>query len=318
MLLSICSPVYRAEKIIPELVRCIEAAVKQITEDYEIILVEDCSPDGSWEVIKKLCESNRKVVGVKFAKNSGQHNAITAALTYAKGEYVVVMDCDLQDDPKYIPELLAEARKGYHIVYTSKYRRKHSTFKNITGKLYGYFLLKLTGNEDLYKSEVGSYSLLSRKAVDAFLLYKDVHRHYLMILRRLGFKCTTIRIEHQQRYEGKSSYNFIKLLNHAIDGVVSQSNRLLYLSVYIGLGIFALSFLFIILLIVLYFMKGFLSGWTSIMVMLLLSIGLIMLIFGIHGLYIGKIFDQVKQRPLYIVEEKLNYHDEMEETRPNL
>lgn len=316
MFLSVCSPVYRAQSILPELVRRIEESLKPLAIDYEIVLVEDCSPDESWNVISQICTENSRVIGVKLAKNSGQHNAITAALAHAKGDYVVVMDCDLQDDPKYIPELLTEAQKGYHIVYTAKEKRSHSAFKNLTGRLYGYFLLKLTGNSELYKSEIGSYSLLSRNAVEAFLSFREVHRHYLMILRRLGFRSTAIRIKHNPRFEGKSSYTFFKLLNHAIDGIVSQSNRLLYLSVYVGLAMFAFSFAFIAILFVLYFTKGFLSGWTSLMVMLLFSTGLIMLTFGIHGLYLGKIFDQTKARPLYIVEETHNYNDhEVEKNR---
>ncbi len=317
MYLSICSPVYRAEKILPELVRRIEEAVKPLTDDYEIILVEDCSPDASWKIIEEICAQNLRVVGIKLSKNFGQHYAITAALAHSKGNYVVIMDCDLQDDPKYIPELLSTAQKGYNVVYTVKKARRHNVLKNISARLYGFILDKLTENEELYNLKIGAYSILSRKVVEAFLLFKDVHRHYLLVLKKLGFKSTTISIEHKERFEGKSSYNFTKLFNSAIDGIVSQSNRLLYLSVYIGLGMFVLSLFFIGLLFALYFTQGFLSGWTSLMVMLLFSTGVVMLVFGIHGLYIGKIFDQVKGRPLYIVEETLNYKrdDEMEKTR---
>jgi dolichol-phosphate mannosyltransferase len=309
MFLSVCSPVYRAQNILPELVRRIEEAVKPLTNDYEIVLVEDCSPDESWKVLSEICAVNPRVVGIKLAKNSGQHNAITAALAHSKGDYVVVMDCDLQDDPKYIPELLAEARKGYHIVYTAKEKRRYSTFKNITARLYGFVLHKMTGSSELYKAETGAYSLMTRKAVDAFLSFKEVHRHYLLILRRLGFRSTVIYIEHHPRFEGKSSYTFAKLLGLAVDGIVSQSNLMLYMSVYIALAMFVLSFVFMVILIILYFTKGFLSGWTSLMVTVLFSTGLILFSLGIHGLYIGKIFDQVKERPLYIIEEYINYSE---------
>jgi dolichol-phosphate mannosyltransferase len=309
MVLSVCSPVYRAQNILPELVRRIEESVKPLTNDYEIVLVEDCSPDESWRVLSEICAINPRVVGIKLAKNSGQHNAITAALKHAKGNYVVVMDCDLQDDPKYIADMYAEAQKGINIVFTSKINRSHSLWKNVSGQIFGYLLMKLTGNEELYKSNIGSYSLITRKVVNVFLTINDVHRHYIMILRTLGFSHSIVSIKHHKRFEGKSSYVFSKLVNHAIDGIVSQSNRLLYLSVYVGLSMFALSLLLIMVLFVLYYTKGFLSGWTSLMVMILFSTGLIMLIFGIHGLYIGKIFDQVKGRPLYIVEEYINYSE---------
>jgi len=219
-LISIVSPVYKAEKIVDLLVERIITEVGKITEDFEIILVEDGSPDNSWQKIEENCQKDYRIKGIKLSRNFGQHYAITAGLDYTKGEWVVVMDCDLQDDPKYIQDLYNAALKGFDIVYTQKGKRKHSFVKNITSYFFNIIFNWLVDNKQWKSSKnVGSYSLLSKKVVKAFLEFKDYRRHYLMVLRWLGFNHTFVEIEHQKRYEGKSSYNFIKLLNLALDGI---------------------------------------------------------------------------------------------------
>lgn len=306
--ISIVSPVYRAEKIIPELVRRIEECVSPITSSYEILLTEDGSPDNSWAAIEAVAATNKKVKGVKLSRNFGQHYAISACMREATGNYVVVMDCDLQDDPKYIAELYAKAKEGYDIVYTTKTTRAHSFFKNITAKVFYSIFNSLTENErSNAQGSIGSYSLLSRKVVDAFNSINDFHRHYLMVLRLLGFRSTFVQVEHNKRFEGTSSYNLSKLITHAIDGITSQTDKLLRLSITVGFVIFAISFLGGTALIINYIVAGALAGYTSLMVMLLFSTGLILMSIGITGLYIGKIFDQVKGRPLYIIEKKVNF-----------
>jgi glycosyltransferase involved in cell wall biosynthesis len=307
-LISVVSPVYRAADIVDELVKQVSEALAAITPDFEIVLVEDGSPDGSWQKIEENCKQNPKVKGVKLSRNFGQHYAISAGLREAKGDYVVVMDCDLQDDPKYITQLLEKAQEGFDIVYTVKEKRAHSFFKNITATFFYFIFNALTDNQTLNANgTVGSYSLLSRKVVDAFNSINDYHRHYLMVLRLLGFNYTFVPVEHKERFSGKSSYNFARLIAHAIDGITSQTDKLLRISILIG-GIFCtLSFLGGIGLIIFYLVNGALPGYTSLMVMLLFSTGLILMSIGITGLYIGKIFDQVKNRPLYIIEKKVNF-----------
>jgi glycosyltransferase involved in cell wall biosynthesis len=307
-LISIVSPVYRAEKIIDELVSRLVESLSAITQDFEIVLVEDGSPDGSWQKIEENCKANAKLKGIKLSRNYGQHYAISAGLAEAAGDYVIVMDCDLQDDPKYIGDLYRMAKEGNGIVYTVKKERKHSFFKNITARFFYLVFNSLTDNKNAAAvGTVGSYSILSRQVVDAFNQIKDYHRHYLMVLRLLGYKSAYLTVEHQNRFEGRSSYNLGKLINHAIDGITSQTDKLLRISVTIGFIMFLVSFLGAIILLLHYLISGVATqGYTSLMEMLLASTGLILMSLGITGIYIGKIFDQVKGRPLYLVEKRVN------------
>jgi polyisoprenyl-phosphate glycosyltransferase len=306
-LISIVSPVYGAEKIVDELVKRLRDQLESMQVTYEIVLVDDRSPDRGWERIVANCAQYPTVKGIRLSRNFGQHYAITAGIRAAKGEYVIIMDCDLQDNPKYIPDLVAKAKEGYEVVFTQKKRRAHSFFKNITAAFF-FRLLNFLSNDNRSKADMqtGAYSLLSRKAVEAFCRIRDYHRHYLMIVRLLGFKQAAIEIEHDKRFEGKSSYNFSRLLRHAMNGITSQSARLLNFSIVAGFFFFILSILGVIYLIISYCLIGAFQGYTSLMVVLLLVSGLILISIGITGLYIGRIFEQVKGRPLYIVDEAIN------------
>ncbi len=306
VLISIVTPVYRAENIIDELVRRIEEATKTITDDFEIILVEDGSPDNSWRKIIENCSKNKFVKGIKLSRNFGQHYAITAGLEASCGQYAVVMDCDLQDNPKYIPELYKKALEGNEIVYTHKIKRKHSFLKNISARFF-FAMFNWLSNSKNANANVGSYSMLSRKAVNDFLKIKDFHRHYLMVLRWLGFTNSYIIIEHEKRFAGNSSYNLYRLIKHAINGITSQSVKLLYISITIGILFFLFSIAMAAYLVFMYFESGYKAGWTSTILLMLLSTGLILMSIGITGIYIGKIFEQVKDRPLFLIEKKINF-----------
>ena len=314
-LISVVSPVYGAEQIVDKLVERISEEVSQITDNYEIVLVEDCGPDNSWARIVANCHQHPKVKGVRLSRNFGQHYALSAGLQLASGQYVVVMDCDLQDNPRYIHELYAAALQGHDVVYTHKTKRKHSAFKNITARLFFHLFNWLSDQQRTEAdAQTGTFSLLSRKAVNAFNSVKDYHRHYLMVLRWIGFKGTSIMIEHEARYAGKSSYTFKKLINHAINGITSQSDKLLRISVGVGLVYFTASILISLYLIVSYFLYGYKEGWASTIVIILISTGFILMALGITGIYIGKIFEQVKGRPLFVIDQKLNFNTHTHES----
>ena len=308
MKVSIVSPIYLAEKIIPELVRKIEESVSQLTNNYEIILIDDRGPDNSWEKIEEQCQLNNKVIGLKLSRNFGQHNAIKAGIENATGDVCIVMDCDLQDDPKYISDLIDSWKEGNDIVYTVKKKRKHSMFKNITAYFFNKIFNYLTENQSSSKSrgDIGSYSLISRKVMDAFVVYNDYQFHYLMVLRWLGFSQGFVEIEHAERFEGKSSYNFKRLFNHAMVAIIYQSDKLLKMSIYFGFLVSFISLIAIVVVIVKYLTSGFQSGWASLVVSITFFSGVILIAIGILGLYIGKMFQQVKGRPQYIVDSKRN------------
>jgi polyisoprenyl-phosphate glycosyltransferase len=304
-LVSVVTPVYHAEEIVPEFVRMVKRALEPLTEDYEIVLVEDGSADDTWGSIQAQCAADRRVKGIKLSRNFGQHPAITAGLDFARGRWVVVMDCDLQDDPAFIPALYTKAAEGHDVVLTVRETRAHGALKNALARLYALALNRFTG-EKTNDPLVGGYSLLSRRAVEAFRTFRDVHRHYLVIVRWLGFPTAYVPVAHRERYRGRSSYTLMRLLRHAMNGWVANSNRLLYLSVAIGFAFLVASFAGVALVAILYFTRGFAPGWPSVVVLLLVSTGLILLSLGVIGTYIGKIFDQVRQRPLYLVDVALN------------
>ena len=305
--LSIVSPVYLAEEIIDELIKRIKKQVLKITENYEIILVEDGSSDNSWQKIEENCKKYKKVKGVRLSRNFGQHYAITAGLHKSKGDYVVVIDCDLQDNPKYIYELINKSKDGFDIVFTKKRYRNHGIFKNYLGLAF-HKVFNLLANDSIILSneKIGGFSLLTRKVVDAFCKYNEYHRSYLPILRSLGFSSAVISIDHEERFLGKTSYSFSKGLGLALDGIVSHSNKLLRISIYVGFSFAFCGLVSIVFIVMKSITSGFQVGWASTMVLFIFCTGLILISIGIVGIYIGKIFMQTKSRPLYLIDKQLN------------
>jgi glycosyltransferase involved in cell wall biosynthesis len=304
-LLSVVSPVYRAGETVEEFVRAVKGVLETLTADYEIVLVEDGSADDTWLHIALQCRADTRVTGVKLSRNFGQHQAITAGLDLARGSYVVVMDSDLQDDPAFIPDLYAKALEGFDVVLTMRQRRAHGVIKNAFARFFTAVLNQLSGGPKT-DALIGGYSMLSRRAVEAFREIRDVHRHYLVIVRWLGFATAHVPVVHRPRRRGRSSYSTLKLIRHAIDGWVSHSNRLLYASVALGFTFLLAAIAGVILVTVLYFVQGFAAGWPSLIVLILVCTGSILMSLGVLGIYVGKIFDQIRNRPLYIVEERLN------------
>lgn len=305
--ISIVTPVYRNEKSITEFVNCVKEFVVPISDNFEIILVNDGSPDNSWQIILNLAKSDNKIKAINLSRNFGQHPAIYCGLEYSSGDVVIVMDCDLQEDPSYIPLLFEKYKEGFDVVYTYKRNRAHATWKNIATFVFTKIYNFLIDNKNLVNNQnVGSFSLISRKVVDNFLKFKDCQFHYLIIIRWLGFNYTYIEITHLKRKYGKSSYNFKRLFEHALVAIVFQSDKLLRLNIYLGFFIAFFSFVIGLIIIIIYFLHGFAPGWASIIVLILFSLGIILFSLGIIGLYMGKMFDQTKQRPIFIIDEKIN------------
>lgn len=308
--LSIVSPVYRGENMVSPLVEQTEKALRESgLYSYEIVLVEDGSPDESWTSIEKVTRENHNVVGIKLSRNFGQHSAITAGLHYTRGDYVVVMDCDLQDDPVYIPQMLEMCKAGAPIVLARKERREHPGWKNFTAKYFNKIFNWLSEGDFMSGEDgVGTFSCLRRDVVDAFNSIKDYHRHYLMVLRWIGFRIEYLPVVHRERLEGTSSYTFGKLVAHAINGITSQSTKLLRIFVGLGFIFCLLSALSLVVIVGSYFLYGFKEGWASLISLILMSTGVIVFSLGILGIYIGQIFEQVRDRPLFVIEEILNYN----------
>lgn len=305
--ISIVSPVYMADSIVEELVLRISNSLKGLSDNYEIILVEDGGSDTSWEKIKDNCYKDNRIKGIRFSRNFGQHCAITAGLKIASGKCVIILDCDLQDDPKYFSDLVRCYKEGYDVVYTRKRNRQFGFLKNLFTSIF-YKVYNYLVSETFAKGtdRVGGYSLISRKVVNAYLEVGDYRRQYLMIIKWLGFRHCFVDIEHSDRHSGRSAYSLKKLFQHGIDGITSHSVKLLNLMTYFGFLLSLLSFLAGIFLIISYLFTPFQAGWTSIFVLILFIGGIIISCVGVCGIYIGRIFEQVKGRPTYIIDEVIN------------
>jgi len=298
--ISVVIPVYGCASCLDALCKQLQETLQAMTERFEIILVDDRSPDDSWSQLSALQDKYPAVKGIRLSRNYGQQIAITAGLASARGDYAVVMDCDLQDPPSLIPDLLAKIREGYDLVIAKRIDRNHSTFRLLAARVYFWLISKFTKMP--VNATEGAYSILSRKVIDSFLLFEEKERHYLFILRWLGFRMGTVDFVHQERHSGQSSYRFGSLFRLAIDGILFQATGLLrwivglgFLFTFFGMGVAA----YLVWQRLTY--TG-LPGWTSLIVLILICTGVILASLGIIGLYIGKIFDQAKQRPLYVVD----------------
>ena len=277
----------------------------KITENFEIIMINDASPDNAWLQIKKLASEDSRVKGLNLSRNFGQHYAITAGLDISQGEWVVVMDCDLQDQPQEILKLYSKVQEGFDIVWGKRHQRKDTYLKQLGSKIfykvYDYFTEKKTD------SSIANFSIISEQVVKEFKQIKEQNRNFPLFIEWLGFNVAQIDIDHAQREDGKSAYTLKKLINFAIDSIVSQSNKPLRLSIKLGFIISFSSIMYTFYLIFRYFIQGVpVEGWTSVMVSIYFIGGLLFANLGFVGLYIGKIFDETKERPLYIIKDKIN------------
>lgn len=301
--LSIVSPVYKAEKIIPLLVERIENAVSKITDDYEIILVEDGSPDDCWSVIGSIAKNNPKIKGIKLSRNFGQHPAIMAGLSQAEGEWIVVMDCDLQDQPEEIEKLYNKALEGYDVVLAKRQSRKDGFFKRMTSlffsKIYGYF----TDTE--YDNEVANFGIYNQKVIKSILEISDAIKFFPLFVKFVGYSSASIIVEHAERAEGNTSYSFSKLLSLAFNTIISFSNKPLKLFVKFGLTISIISFFVGIYNVYLGLTNQIeVMGYSSIIVSIWFLSGVVITTIGVTGIYVGKIFDQTKNRPTYLIDKE--------------
>ncbi|HLR52456.1 MAG TPA: glycosyltransferase family 2 protein [Candidatus Avamphibacillus sp.] len=301
--MSVVVPVYGCEACLKELSRRLQATLEKITSDYEIIFINDASPDGAWETIIKLNQSNPNMKGLNLSRNFGQHHAITAGLDFANGDWVIVMDCDLQDRPEEIPKLYKKALEGYDVVFGSRVIRQDKWLKRKSSQIFYKIYDYLTERSSDYT--VANFSISSKKVIQGFRQMREQNRLFPLFIQWMGYKTAYVPIEHHERTQGKSSYSLKKLITLGTDVLISQSNKPLRFSIQLGFFISLISFIYGVYLFIRYFFLDVpVQGWTSVMVSIWFISGLIFFNFGIIGLYIGKIFNEVKGRPLYLIQEK--------------
>ena len=309
--ISVVIPVYGCREALPELHRRLTAVLSVMTSEYEIILVNDACPQNSWEVIERICKEDRHVVGLELSRNFGQLRATAAGLDYAKGNWVVVMDCDLQDRPEEIPNLYAKAMEGYDVVFARRKERHDSKLKVFISNC--FYKVYSIATDQPYDGAICNFSIANRKVIDAYCKMREYHRGYVMYIQWMGFREAVVDVEHQDRFAGKSGYNFKKRMQMALELLTSQSDKMLRFTAKAGLIIAGVSLLAILFFVIRYFTVHIQMGWTSIIAAVFLMGGLTIASIGIVGIYVGNIFMEVKHRPLYIVRQQLNNHSEKAE-----
>jgi glycosyltransferase involved in cell wall biosynthesis len=306
--ISIVIPVLNEKFLISELLKRVKDSVEIVSESYEILLVDDGSQDGTWDVILEEASLNVKIKGLKFSRNFGHHNAITAGVNNAKGDWVIVMDGDLQDRPEVIPDLVEKAEQGFDIVYVSRTNREENSLYLFGQNIFYYFLNFLSGMK--FDRSRANFSIINRKVADSFKLLGESSRFYSSSLTWLGYNSTSIQADHGQRLNGRPSYTIKKRFVLAFDTIIAYSDRPLRVGISLGLVTSVLSGIFLAYVLIKSMYSGFsVTGWTSLIAVVTFLSGNILTVLGIIGIYIGRIYREVKSRPLFLISEKINVAD---------
>lgn len=305
-LLSVVSPVYGCESCLEQLVERVKAAVAPTGLTLEILLVNDGSPDGSWNRIVELTALHPEVRGLRLSRNFGQHYAIAAGIEHARGEWVAVMDCDLQDLPEELPRLLEAARAGHDVVFAQRTERRDPPLKRLASFAFFKLLSYLTDVPQDHST--ANFGVFSRKLIDTVNRMPEADRCFPLMVKWTGFRTALVQVEHASRESGNSGYSLGKLLRLATNIVLSYSDKPLRLVVRLGLVFSLLAFVIVLSSIYLY-MAGDIAvaGFTSIVASIWLLGGIMIFCIGITGLYLGRLFNAAKARPYYVVSEYLNF-----------
>jgi polyisoprenyl-phosphate glycosyltransferase len=301
IVLSVVSPVYGCETSLTELYLRLRQTLETITLNFEVILVNDGGPESTWALIKELNKRDGHVKGLNLSKNYGQHPAINAGLKYAKGDWIVVIDCDLQDKPEEILKMYNKAQEGYDIVFAKRIFRQDNVFKKAISRIFYIIFNYLSDIKTDYT--VANFGIYSKNVITEYNNLKESGKIFPIVVRQIGFKTGSIEVDHGKRDSGKSGYSIFKLVKLALGIIISQSNKPLYLSIFIGFVIAFMSFFYGIYLLVRYYVLNVPPGYTSIIAAILFIGGLLFCNLGLLGLYFGKVLNEIKGKPDYIAKE---------------
>ena len=307
--ISIIVPAYNEEESLPLLYEGVNGIIKKLNYEFEILFVNDGSKDRTIEIIKELRKIDNRVSYVDFSRNFGKEIAMLAGLDYAKGDAIIFMDADLQDPPELIPELIKYWEQGYDDVYARRKSRKGETFvKRLTSKMYYRILQKLTKVE--IQKDTGDFRLLDRRCVNAIKKLRESARNSKSIFSWIGYNKKEVLYDRNPRIAGKTKWNYKKLIDLAIDGITSFTTSPLRVSTYLSIPTFLALIIYAIYVIIKMIVTGvFVEAFQAIILLILFFSGIQILLFGIIGEYLGRIFNETKNRPLYFVNE---YNDERE------
>ena len=300
---SVVVPVYGSDEILRELHQRTVAALESVTHDFEFILVNDASPDDAWHVIRELAAKDARVRGLNLSRNFGQYAALTAGLQASRGEWVVVMDCDLQDQPEAIGAMYRKAQEGYFIVVGSRKVRHDNALRTFFSIAFYTLFSHLAGRKQ--DRTLTNFGIYHRRVIDAILSTQDRMRYFSVMVRWVGFRTATIPVEHAPRRGGKSGYSLGKLFSLAIDIILAYSEKPLRLIFKIGVLFTVISGAYLAFSIGRSVMGWPVSSTEFIMGSLWFIFGALSTMIGVVALYLGKTFEEVKKRPIYIVQEEV-------------
>jgi glycosyltransferase involved in cell wall biosynthesis len=300
-MLSFVVPVYGSPESLQPLYERVQSVCATMGLSYELVLVDDCCPRNSWATVKQLAEIDPAVIGIHLSRNFGQHAAIQAGLTLAKGEWIVVMDCDLQDRPEEVPALLAKARQGFEVVRAQRVARNDPWYRRVASKMFYALLSFLTDTRQ--SPAIGNFGIYSRRVITEILSWQESSKYFPAIVPWIGFAQTELSVSHAPRFAGRSSYNLRKLVRLALDVIIGFSDKPLKLLMAVGLAMAGLSFC-VSFVVLLFYFAGLVTveGWTSIALSLWFLSGCMLFALGLTGLYIGRILVETKGRPSFIIE----------------
>ena len=307
-LISIVVPLYDEEKVIRETYSRLTSVLMRQGLDYEILMVNDGSRDKTLEIIKEICKAEKRVKLISFSRNFGHQIAITAGTDKAQGQAVVIIDADLQDPPEVIPAMVKKWREGYEVVYGVRKKREGETyFKLFTAALFYRVLQRLTPVD--IPMNTGEFRLMDRKVVEQLKQMRERNRFIRGMVSWVGFKQCSVEYVREKRFAGETKYPPKKMLKFAMDGILSFSQMPLKLASAFGFLCAGISPFLILygLLIKFFFPQRAIPGWASVFVAAIFLGGVQLICLGILGEYLGRIYEEIKQRPLYIVQEELNF-----------
>lgn len=303
--LSVVIPVYNETELIEELIGRTNKVLLEMEISYEILLVDDGSVDDSWSKITSLKARFPNLKSIKFSRNFGHHYAISAGLREVTGDFAVVMDGDLQDRPEVIPKLFQKIHEGFDVVFVARENRPESKLYLLLQRIYYFVLNTLSGLE--FNSKYANFSIINRKVIDSFNLLSENTRFYGSSILWLGYKKGEVSAQHGTRFAGKPSYTISKRIRLALDVIIAFSDRPLKFAIYLGITQALVSIIFVVNLVSKYFLgSNSESIQEIILVSIFLSTGIIVLILGLIGIYIGRIYRETKMRPLFLISERID------------
>ena len=305
--ISVVLPIFNEAENIYELHKRLNKVLRNdLNLRYELIFIDDGSSDNSWNLIESLANKDKNIKGIHFSRNFGHHIALTAGLKISSGDAVITMDSDLQDQPEEIPKLIKKYEEGYDVVSAIRQKRRFRYFKNISSKLFTWVINILAATS--IPINTSNFRIMSHQVVESFKSFKERERFFNGLISYLGYSQVGVPVEHGTRYKGETKYSIRKMIGLAITSITSFSYRPLRLASLIGM---TFSFVGFGLIIFLFYRRFILDlgveGWTSIVVLIIFLSGIQLVILGLLGEYIGKMYSEVKGRPMYIVDKKIGY-----------